>query len=173
MVGTTSLCRFLTLMTASVKLQKKTGFNAPTDKRLNCTLEPFHSLVRDFFIVCIPVSELEELLETLHVPGCKETKLQLLRCSFTGLPTNSWERRQPRLPSYQLWTRRTDGVLSKLSGNKLISFMMLANRTGSSCRRKVKDVFSQAFSEPERQKLKKKRRKKKKKMSQKSLELVY
>lgn len=48
----------------------------------------------------------------------------------------------------QLCTRRTDGVLSRLSGNKSISFMIFASRTGSSCRRNVNDVFSQAFSEP-------------------------
>lgn len=54
-------------------------------------------------------------------------------------------------PAYQLWTNRTDGVLNKLSGSKLISFMMLASLTGNSCLRKLKDVFTHAFSEPERE----------------------
>lgn len=37
----------------------------------------FHSLVGDFLVVRIPVPELQELLETLHVPGGKETKPSL------------------------------------------------------------------------------------------------
>ena len=57
--------------------------------------------------------------------------------------------RVPTKAAYQPWTSRTDGVLSKLSGSKLISFMMFANLTGSSCLRKAKDVLSHAFSEPE------------------------
>lgn len=40
--------------------------------------------------------------------------------------------------------------------------MMLANRTGSSCLRKAKDVFSHAFSEPKWQQVRKRKRKKKK-----------
>lgn len=51
--------------------------------------------------------------------------------------------------AHQLWTKLTDEVLSRLSGSKLISFMMFASLTGSSCLRKAKDVFSHAFSEPE------------------------
>lgn len=61
-------------------------------------------------------------------------------------------RKRKETDAHQLWTKRTDGVLSKLSGNRLISFMMLANLTGSSCLRKAKEVFSHAFSEPEEQK---------------------
>lgn len=51
--------------------------------------------------------------------------------------------------THQLCTICTDGVVSSLSGNKLISFMMFDNLTGSSCRRNTKDVFSQALMEPE------------------------
>ena len=50
--------------------------------------------------------------------------------------------------SHQLWTSCTEGVLSTRSGSRLISFMMLARRTGSSCLRKVNDVFSQALLDP-------------------------
>lgn len=50
--------------------------------------------------------------------------------------------------AHQLCTSCTEGVLSTRSGSKLISFMMLARRTGSSCRRKVKEVFSHALLEP-------------------------
>uniref|UniRef100_A0A0E9QX73 Uncharacterized protein n=1 Tax=Anguilla anguilla TaxID=7936 RepID=A0A0E9QX73_ANGAN len=35
-------------------------------------------------------------------------------------------------------------------GSKLISFIMLERRTGSSCLRKAKEVLSQAFVEPEK-----------------------
>lgn len=50
--------------------------------------------------------------------------------------------------SYQLCTICTDGVVSSLSGNRLISFMMFDSLTGSSCLKKTKDVFSQALMEP-------------------------
>lgn len=50
---------------------------------------------------------------------------------------------------HQLCTSCTEGVLSTRSGSRLISFMMLARRTGSSCRRKVNEVFSQALLDPE------------------------
>lgn len=40
----------------------------------------------------------------------------------------------------------TDGVRDRLSGNKAISFIMFANRTGSSFRKKIYDFFSHAFS---------------------------
>lgn len=48
----------------------------------------------------------------------------------------------------QLCTRRTEGVLRRLSGNKSISFIIFASLTGSSCLRNVNDVFAHAFSEP-------------------------
>lgn len=50
---------------------------------------------------------------------------------------------------HQLCTSCTEGVPSTRSGSRLISFMMLARRTGSSCRRKVNEVFSQALLDPE------------------------
>lgn len=50
--------------------------------------------------------------------------------------------------SHQLCTSCTEGVLSTRSGSRLISFMMLARRTGNSCLRKVNDVFSQALLDP-------------------------
>lgn len=61
----------------------------------------FYSLIRDFFIGRIPVSELQELLETLHVPGCKETKLLLY------VPRRPFKFQRaaggpPSLPPYQL-----------------------------------------------------------------------
>ena len=51
--------------------------------------------------------------------------------------------------THQLCTICTDGVVSSLSGRRLISFMMLESLTGSSCLRKTKDVFSQALMDPE------------------------
>lgn len=54
----------------------------------------------------------------------------------------------PSRGSHQLCTSCTEGVLSTRSGSRLISFMMLARRTGSSCRRKVNEVFSQALLDP-------------------------
>lgn len=50
--------------------------------------------------------------------------------------------------SYQLCTSWTEGVLRRLSGSRLISFIMFANLTGNSCRRNINEVFSQAFSDP-------------------------
>lgn len=50
--------------------------------------------------------------------------------------------------SYQLVSSLRDGVPSSLSGRKSISFMMLANLTGSSCLRNTNEVFSQALAEP-------------------------
>lgn len=50
--------------------------------------------------------------------------------------------------AYQLCTSCTDGVEMRRSGIRLISFMMLDSRTGSSCLRKAKDVFSHAFVLP-------------------------
>lgn len=54
----------------------------------------------------------------------------------------------PSQGSHQLCTSCTEGVLSTRSGSRLISFMMLARRTGSSCLRKVNEVFSQALLDP-------------------------
>lgn len=54
----------------------------------------------------------------------------------------------PGQGSHQLCTSCTEGVLSTLSGSRFISFMMLARRTGSSCLRKVNEVFSQALLDP-------------------------
>lgn len=39
----------------------------------------------------------------------------------------------------------TDGVRDRLSGSSAISFIMFANRTGSSFRKKIYDFFSHAF----------------------------
>lgn len=50
-----------------------------------------------------------------------------------------------KLFTYQELTRFTDGIRSRLSGSKAISFMIFANLTGSSLRRKIYDVFSHAF----------------------------
>lgn len=52
--------------------------------------------------------------------------------------------------THQPWTICTDGVVSSLSGSRLISFMMFESLTGSSCLRNTKEVFSQALMEPER-----------------------
>lgn len=101
----------------------------------------------DFLIFCISVSELQDVLKTLHVPACRN-KPSIY--SHAGGTDQIWKRKAT--DAHQLWTKRTDGVLSKLSGNRLISFMMLANLTGNSCLRKAKEVFSHAFSEPEEQK---------------------
>lgn len=46
---------------------------------------------------------------------------------------------------YQSLTAITDGILNRFSGNKAISFIILANRTGSSLRRNMKDFSSEAF----------------------------
>lgn len=54
----------------------------------------------------------------------------------------------PQAPTDQLCTSCTEGVRSTRSGSRLISFMMLERRTGSSWRRKANDVFSQALLEP-------------------------
>lgn len=54
----------------------------------------------------------------------------------------------PGQGSHQLCTSCTEGVPSTRSGSRLISFMMFARRTGSSCRRKVNEVFSQALLDP-------------------------
>lgn len=59
-----------------------------------------------------------------------------------------WEVRGPIQGSHQLCTSCTEGVLSTRSGSRLISFMMLARRTGNSCLRKVNEVFSQALLDP-------------------------
>lgn len=53
-----------------------------------------------------------------------------------------------RMVSHQLWTSWTEGVPSSRPGSRLISFMMLDRRTGSSWRRKTNDVRSQALIEP-------------------------
>lgn len=58
--------------TEKIQLVKSTDRGAST-----LHASTFYSLIRDFFIGRIPVSELQELLKTLHVPGCKETKLLL------------------------------------------------------------------------------------------------
>lgn len=50
--------------------------------------------------------------------------------------------------THQPCTVCTEGVVSSLSGSRLISFMMLDSRTGSSCLKKAKDVFSQALMDP-------------------------
>lgn len=50
--------------------------------------------------------------------------------------------------AHQLWTSWTEGVPSKWSGSRLISFMMLDKRTGSSWRRNTKEVRSQALIVP-------------------------
>lgn len=80
----------------------------------------------------------------LHMEG-KIKRIIFMRVIHAG---NSGEMREKAEAAHQLWTRRTDGVLSKLSGSRLISFMMFANLTGNSCLRKAKDVFSHAFSDP-------------------------
>ena len=51
--------------------------------------------------------------------------------------------------TYHLCTICTEGVVSSLSGSRLISFMMFESLTGSSCLRKTKEVFSQALMDPE------------------------
>lgn len=50
-----------------------------------------------------------------------------------------------KLLAYQALTKPIDGVRDRLSGSNVISFMILANRTGSSFRRKIYDFFSHAF----------------------------
>lgn len=60
-----------------------------------------------------------------------------------------WEVQGASWGSHQLCTSCTEGVPSTRSGSRLISFMMLARRTGNSCLRNVKEVFSQALLEPE------------------------
>lgn len=51
-----------------------------------------------------------------------------------------------KLLTYQSLTAITDGMRSRFSGRRAISFMMFANRTGSSLRRKMKDFCSDAFN---------------------------
>lgn len=66
-------------------------------------------------------------------------------------PRGIWQWRErcgDLAPAHQLCTSCTEGVLSTRSGSRLISFMMLARRTGSSCLRKVNEVFSQALLDP-------------------------
>lgn len=65
-----------------------------------------------------------------------------------GHLTMEWGARGSSRGSHQLCTSCTEGVLSTRSGSRLISFMMLARRTGSSCLRKVNEVFSQALLDP-------------------------
>lgn len=69
-----------------------------------------------------------------------------------GLPVAAAPATSPALDpppqSHQLCTSWTEGVRRTRSGSRLISFMMLERRTGSSCRRKAKEVFSQALLEP-------------------------
>lgn len=67
---------------------------------------------------------------------------------FTWPMVAEQQERQRAFGSYQLVSSFRDGVPSSLSGRKSISFMMLANLTGSSCRRNTNDVFSQALAEP-------------------------
>lgn len=135
-------------MTASVKLKLKlVKLKLIVTRIAKLHNSSFYLLIRDFLVVCIFVSELKDFLKALQVPGCENKPVTLY--SQTSIKTTE----DGSKPAHQLWTRRTDGVLSKLSGNKLISFMMLANLTGSSCLRKAKDVFSHAFSEPERWKI--------------------
>lgn len=62
---------------------------------------------------------------------------------------NSTEIANTRRESYQLCTSWTEGVLRRLSGRRLISFIIFANLTGNSCRRNINEVFSQAFTDPE------------------------
>lgn len=64
-------------MTASVKLKNIELVKCSDRGAYELHALTFHSLIGDFFIVRIPVSELQELLETLHVPGGKETKPEL------------------------------------------------------------------------------------------------
>lgn len=80
----------------------------------------------------------------------------------TSTPNPMWDQGGPRgsrtpvgggtppgpSQSHQLCTSWTEGVRRTRSGSRLISFMMLERRTGSSCRRKAKEVFSQALLEP-------------------------
>lgn len=79
--------------TEKIKLVKSTDRGASKHHALT-----FYSLIRDFFIGRIPVSELQELLETLHVPGCKETKL-LLYVPPTSLQIPESGGRPPLPPS--------------------------------------------------------------------------
>lgn len=54
--------------------------------------------------------------------------------------------------THHFCTSLTEGWLSRLSGSRVTSLMVLARRTGSSFRRNMYDVFSHAFSLPERHK---------------------
>lgn len=100
-------------------------------------------LLFEHFIINIPVLELQNILEALHVPAETQHKRRL--------DTHSHQKNKTaRMHGHtdQLCTRRTEGVLSRLSGNKSISFIIFASLTGSSCLRNVNDVFTHAFSEP-------------------------
>lgn len=61
-----------------------------------------------------------------------------------------------KLLTYQLWTKWTEGILSRFCGKRLISCIMLARRTGISLRRNSNDRTSFAlrptFSKNERDK---------------------
>ena len=48
----------------------------------------------------------------------------------------------------QFITRDTEGMWSRLSGSRLISFMMLARRTGSSLRKNWNDISCDPDLEP-------------------------
>lgn len=50
-----------------------------------------------------------------------------------------------KLRAYHELTNPTDCVRDRLSGNKAISFIILANRTGSSLRKNTYDFFSHAL----------------------------
>lgn len=126
--------------------EDQTSFWIQFKKLNNSVYVWMNLLICDFLIICIFVSELKNLLKTLHIPAYENTNTLLSICRLIWEITE--EKEKSMKPAYQLWTSRTDGVLSKLSGNKLISFMMFANRTGNSCLRKANDVFSHAFSEP-------------------------
>lgn len=103
-------------------------------------------LLCDCLIIHIPVLELKYILETLHVPAEMQHNQKNVAQICKHIPIIALH---ACIRTDQLCTRCTEGVLSRLSGNKSISFKIFASLTGSSCLRNVNDVFSQAFSEPE------------------------
>lgn len=95
--------------------------------------------VQLWWIICIP-SVFYYCLPLLK----HDMTTELLKpCSFAGSVQAIF--------TYQLFTNRTDGVLSNLSGRSSISLSMFANLTGSSCRKNAKEVLSHPLVEPMKQ----------------------
>lgn len=130
-----------------------------------------HLLVQSLRVLRLPVLVVQQLHKALHVP-LKKKKGQRGSCwkKKNWPPGNTvyypavseriltrgcfyWRRCVlVGWVTHHFCTSLTEGWLSRLSGSRVTSLMVLARRTGSSFRRNMYDVFSHAFSLPERQK---------------------